>query len=159
MKIINAQLAKTYNSKNTKLKLLKTNAAIWFNKICKVKDLNPNYISIRINVKTTRDEKTAQKAVKYRIGQEIKFLYKKKQQLNRQLYQLQLEGAAQQNGMWQHALVQIDELLNRTVEGRYQTLNKKLDTFINKPRTPRAPAKQPQTQPRTQPRIINLTNT
>jgi len=48
-----------------------------------------------------------------------------KQQLKRQLYQLQLEGAAQQNGMWQHALVQIDELLNRTMEGRYQTLNKK----------------------------------
>jgi len=45
------------------------------------------------------------------------------------------------------------------MEGRYQTLNKKLDTLINKPRTPRAPAKQPQTQPRTQPRIINLTNT
>lgn len=45
------------------------------------------------------------------------------------------------------------------MEGRYQTLNKKLDTLINKPRTPRAPAKPPQTQPRTQPRIINLTNT
>ena len=61
--------------------------------------------------------------------------------------------------MWQHALLQSDELLNRTMEGRYQTLNKKLDTFINKPRTPRTPAKQPQTQPRTQPGIINLTNT
>ena len=79
MKIINAQPTKTYNNnKNTKLKLLKTNAAIRFNKMCKVKDLNPNYISIRINGKTTRDEKTTQKAVKYRIGQEIKFLYKKK---------------------------------------------------------------------------------
>jgi len=117
------QPAKTYNNyKITELKLLKTNAAIWFNKICKVKDLNPNYISIRI--KTTRDEKTTQKAVKYRIGQEIKFLYKKKQHLNRQLYQLQLEAAAQPNGMWQHAIVQTDELLNKTMEGRYQTLNK-----------------------------------
>ena len=35
-KVLNAQQAKLYNIfKNTKLKLLKTNAAIWFNKMCK----------------------------------------------------------------------------------------------------------------------------
>jgi len=33
-KIIEAQLAKIYNYKNTKLKLQKTNAAILLNKIC-----------------------------------------------------------------------------------------------------------------------------
>ena len=44
--IIDVQQTKIYNSyKNTKLKLLKTNAVIWFNKICKtniacVKHLN-----------------------------------------------------------------------------------------------------------------------
>jgi len=32
-KIIEAQQAKIYNYTNTRLKLLKTNAAIWFNKI------------------------------------------------------------------------------------------------------------------------------
>jgi len=36
MKIIDAQRAKLCNNyKNTKLKLLKTNAAIWFNKLCR----------------------------------------------------------------------------------------------------------------------------
>jgi hypothetical protein len=36
VKIIEAQQASLFNSyKNTKLKLPKTNAAIWFNKICK----------------------------------------------------------------------------------------------------------------------------
>ena len=36
MKMVNAQQAKLINNyKNTKLKLLKTNAAIWFNKMCK----------------------------------------------------------------------------------------------------------------------------
>jgi hypothetical protein len=36
IQIIDAQKAKLGNNyKNTKLKLLKTNAAIWFNKICK----------------------------------------------------------------------------------------------------------------------------
>ena len=72
MKIINAQRAKTHNNyKNTKLKLLKTNAAIWFNKMCKAKGLKPNYINIKINGRITRDLKTTQQAVKYRTDQEI----------------------------------------------------------------------------------------
>jgi len=38
MKFINAQQAKAYNIyKNNKLMLLKTIAAIWFNKMCKIK--------------------------------------------------------------------------------------------------------------------------
>jgi len=48
--IVNAQRAKLNNYyKNAKLKLLKTNAAMWFNKMCKIKQLKPNYISIKIN--------------------------------------------------------------------------------------------------------------
>ena len=40
IKIIEAQRAKIYNSyKNTRLKILKMNAAIWFNKICKTNSL------------------------------------------------------------------------------------------------------------------------
>jgi hypothetical protein len=50
IKIIDAQQAKLRNTyKNTKLKLLKTNAAIWFNKFCKIRQLKPNYINIKIN--------------------------------------------------------------------------------------------------------------
>ena len=103
MKIINAKQARNYNSyKNTKMKLLKTNAAIWFNKMCIAKNLKPNYIHIKINGKTARDNKTTQTAIRYRIQQEIKFLYKKKQYLNRQLYQQHLEGAAALDDMPQH---------------------------------------------------------
>jgi hypothetical protein len=44
IKIIEAQQAKFCNSyKNTKLKLPKTNAAVWFNKIFKTKQLTPKY--------------------------------------------------------------------------------------------------------------------
>jgi hypothetical protein len=40
IKIIDAQQAKLRNNyKNTKLNLLKTNAAIWFNKMCRIKQL------------------------------------------------------------------------------------------------------------------------
>ena len=50
IEIIEAQQAKICNSyKNTRLKLLKTNAGVWFNKICKTKQLTPKYFSIKIN--------------------------------------------------------------------------------------------------------------
>jgi hypothetical protein len=40
IKIIQAQQAKIYNIyRNTKLKLLKTNTAIWFNKMCRTKQI------------------------------------------------------------------------------------------------------------------------
>jgi hypothetical protein len=40
IKITDAHQAKLGNNyKNTKLKLLKTNVAIWFNKICRIKHL------------------------------------------------------------------------------------------------------------------------
>ena len=43
MKIADAKQAKRrYAYKNTTLKLLKTNTAIWFNKICMIKQLKTN---------------------------------------------------------------------------------------------------------------------
>jgi len=49
IKFVRAQQANLYNVyKNTKLKLLKTNAAIWFNKICRDNQLQPKYISTKI---------------------------------------------------------------------------------------------------------------
>jgi hypothetical protein len=43
IRIVNAQQAKISNIyKNTKLKLLKINAAIWFNKVCRIKQHNRN---------------------------------------------------------------------------------------------------------------------
>jgi len=46
--IVNAQQAKLNNSyKKTRLKLLKANAAIWFNKLSKAKQLKPKYIIVR----------------------------------------------------------------------------------------------------------------
>ena len=61
MKIINTQQAKISNIyKNTKLKLLKTNTAIWFNKMCKAKDLKPGYINVKINGNTQQDRTLVQ---------------------------------------------------------------------------------------------------
>ena len=48
IKIIEAQQAQKKNYKNTELKLLKTNTAILFNKICKTKQMTPKYFNVKI---------------------------------------------------------------------------------------------------------------
>jgi hypothetical protein len=61
-----------------------------FNKMCRIKQLKLNYINIKINweKKEPQEKKTTTKAIKYRINQEITFLYCKKQKLNQQLHHL-----------------------------------------------------------------------
>jgi hypothetical protein len=50
IKFVNAQQAKLINCyKNIKEKLHKTNASIWFKKICKIEKLTPKYIHIIVN--------------------------------------------------------------------------------------------------------------
>ena len=72
MKLISAQQAKISNIyKNTKLKLLKTNASIWFNKRCRVKGLKPNYFNIRMNGNTPQEKKTTRQAIRFRRLYEI----------------------------------------------------------------------------------------
>jgi len=44
--------------RNTKQKLLKVNATIWFNKMCKIKELKPNYIHFNTRGKTPQDRRT-----------------------------------------------------------------------------------------------------
>ena len=113
MKIIDAQQAKLCNDyKITKLKLLKTNAAVCFNKMCRIKHLNPNYINIKINGKKSQNKKTTNNAVKCRINKEIKFLYCKKQNLNQQLYLIHPKSAQYCNGIWQHIQNSINLKLN-----------------------------------------------
>jgi hypothetical protein len=131
VKIIAAQQARLcYSYKITKLKLLKTNATVWFNELCKIKHLKPNYINIKINGKNSQDKKTTTNAIKYRINQEIKFLYCKKQILNQQLCCIHLQCAQYCNGMWQHIKNSINSQLDDIMDTLYQKLNKKLDTLI-----------------------------
>jgi hypothetical protein len=76
IEIINAQQARLNNIyKNTKLKLLKTNAAIWFNKICRDRQLKLKYISFKINGRKQQDKRTTTNAIRFCISQEIKFFY------------------------------------------------------------------------------------
>jgi hypothetical protein len=75
----NAKQAKcTHRYKNIKTKLHNTTADIWFNKMCKVYNVTPKYINIKVNGKNKQNHNTLQAAIKYRITQELKFLYAKK---------------------------------------------------------------------------------
>ena len=162
MKFVSALQAKPLNIfKNTRLKLLKTNAAIWYNKMCKARHLQPGYISIHSAGKTSRDNRTIQQAVAFRINQEIKYLYQKKQRLNQQLYRAQLTGAATYKGMWQHALIGIEEEQSRIMELKYKNLQEKMDRLQNKNKNKNRQNYNKFSQNNNsfdpQPRIINLT--
>ena len=70
VKLVNAKQTKeTYRYRNTKEKLYKTNAAIWYNKICREKQQAPNYmyISIKINGKNSQCQKTVKAAFHYQL--------------------------------------------------------------------------------------------
>jgi hypothetical protein len=83
IKFINAKQTKeTYKYGNIKRKLYKANAAVWYNKICREKQLTPKYISITKNGTNRQCQKTVGTASHFHINQEIKFLYIKKQKLN-----------------------------------------------------------------------------
>jgi hypothetical protein len=59
-----------------------------------MKQITPRYISIKVNGNNPQSQKTKNTAIRYRINQELKFLYAKKQRLNEQLYSTHLECAA-----------------------------------------------------------------
>jgi hypothetical protein len=50
-KLFNAKQAKyVYHFMNIKEGLFKTNASVWYKKICRQQQLTPNYISIKVNI-------------------------------------------------------------------------------------------------------------
>ena len=121
IKIINAQQRKLCTIyKNTRLNLLKTNAAIRFNEMCRIRHIKPNYINIKISGRKPQDKRTTTNAVRYRLNQEIKFLYCKKQNFNERLYNIHLECAHHCNGMWQHIQNSNDSQVNGLTDNIYQ---------------------------------------
>ena len=129
LKFVNSQQAKPYNIyKNTKLKLLK-NSAIWFNKICREHQLQLRYINIKIKGRKQQDTKTAANAIRFRINQEIKFHYRRKQRFDQQLYQTHLKCAHHYYGTWQNIQTLIDRQLKQIMENQYQKLNESLSVI------------------------------
>jgi hypothetical protein len=132
LKSINAQQANTtYAYKNTKGKLHRYQATIWFNKMCQLNHLTPKCIKITINGYGRQCQNTTKAATTYRINQELKFLYKKKQTLNGRLCHLQLQCHNQWPSTRNYIQTNIDEKLQVTIDKLYQTLNKCICCFCH----------------------------
>jgi hypothetical protein len=123
----NKGILQLYIFKNTRRKLLTANAAIWFNKICRIRQLQPSYMNIKFNGQRRQDKRTAAQAIRYRINQEIKYLYCKKQKLNKQLYSEHLKCAQLYNGMWPSIQYSIEAKFNKELSELYDKLNRKLN--------------------------------
>jgi hypothetical protein len=152
------QERRIFQSKKVKIKLYKNNAAIWYNKICRIKQLTPNYINIRVNSNNTRSQKTKNTAIRYRINQEQKFLYIKKQQLNEQLYRIHLECAAHWPTTWNLIQATMDNNIHQEMETHYNRLNKKLNRPLQKQLKHSTPPQQNEDQQQFYTRVKNLTN-
>jgi hypothetical protein len=72
-KFINAkQATDVYEYSNTKRRLHRTVAAIWFNKTCREKEIEPNYILIKINGNNKQCHNTMKAAIRTRVNQKPK---------------------------------------------------------------------------------------
>jgi len=105
---------------------------IWFNKICKTKQLTPKYYSIKVNGNNRQSWNTRIAATRYGVNQEIKFLYCEKQKLNEPLYKIHLECKKYWNVTWQYIQTATNAQLDKMMGSVCQNLSKKkLDALQN----------------------------
>jgi len=72
IKICNAEQAKhLYRYKNIKTKLYECNAAIWYNKTCRIKHVTPRYINMKVSGDNKRAQNTKNATV-YQVGNKEK---------------------------------------------------------------------------------------
>jgi hypothetical protein len=66
-------------------------ANIYFNKQCLANDVTPKYANLKFTNTSPAAQTTTKKAQTIRVKNEIKFLFKKKEKLNRELYTTHLK--------------------------------------------------------------------
>jgi hypothetical protein len=112
-----------------KRKVINCNANINFNKQCLARNLIPKYARIKISGHSLPATHTKNKAEEIRVKNEIKFLYLKKQQLNRELYTLQLLNAHTWDKSWELIHNEINIKLNKEMANKYKNMNNKIKTL------------------------------
>ena len=99
-KWIAGQASSINQYKNTRPKLLKYYANVFFNKKCLATKIIPNYAKIKVQNTSPAAKLTSKKAQTTRMKDEIKLLFKKKDKLNRELYEHHLKAAKEWGTMW-----------------------------------------------------------
>jgi hypothetical protein len=107
--------------------ILKLNADIFFNKPCLTKKIVPNYANIKVPATSTAAHKTQSKAQITRIKEEIKFLYKKKDKINKDLYKAHLKVAQEWGNLWHPILQMVQESVNNVMNKKHKNLHQKLN--------------------------------
>jgi hypothetical protein len=113
--------------RNSKDKLLRTNTTIWFNKVCKTKHLAPKYAYIRIKGNNPWNMATKKAAICYRNDKGLKFLYKKKQELNDFPHETHFKNASHWQHAWHFIQITTHRKLNNKMNSMYENLSKKLN--------------------------------
>lgn len=151
-KILASQAETINRYKNTRSKLLKCGANIYFNKKCLINDVTPKYARIKFTNNSPASLRTTIRAQTLRVKNEIKLLYKKKEKLNQDLYTLHLKAALEWGSLWPIIQDNIIGNLNNEMKKKYQTLDKKLNTLVN------TKAQNQHHNIQFYPRVVNKTN-
>lgn len=155
IKFYTASQAKQFHGfLNTKIKLHKVIANLWYNKQCLVNKVIPKYAILKYKSNSQAANKTKRQFQYQRIKNEIKFLHKKKEYLNRVLYDLHLQSAIVFGKFWETVYDICNERINKMMENKYETLNKKLVNLIGSSAL-HTPNNEP--IPKTNNKIVNLT--
>ena len=126
IKFLASQAKSIHLYKGLRSKILKCNANIYFNKQCLAKNLTPKYATIKVPKTSKAAQSTQSKVTRIRIKDEIKFLYKKKDQLNKQLYQAHLAIAQEWGSTWHIIREYLHENINTDMDKKYRTIEQKL---------------------------------
>jgi hypothetical protein len=118
--------------KNTRSKIQKCCANIYFNKQCLTKQITPAYINIKISNTSPVASIITKKERTIRIKDEIKFLYRKKELLNQELYNTHLRAAQEWGSAWHIIQDSILESINIIMEKKYKSLDDKLNKLALK---------------------------
>jgi hypothetical protein len=126
LKIVTASQGNIHTFENVKRKILFCNSDIQFNKTCLRKKITPTFAIIKLPGESPAIKLTKKKAQTIRIKEEIRHLYKKKQQLNTQLYKLHLQLANEWGNMWTYIQNTIDTKLSQLTFERHRKHNEKI---------------------------------
>jgi hypothetical protein len=106
----------------------------------------------KIKCDNTQYITTQRKAQLQRIKDEIRYLYKKKQHLNTELYHAHLKTAQEWNGTMHLISNHIHTIANRQATTKYKTIHKKLDALTTQQTNSLT------TNVKFYPRVVNNTN-
>ena len=114
-KFIASQAKSIYHYKSLRSEILKCNVNMFFNKQCLTKSIIPKYASIKVPNTSKAAHNTQKKFSTIRIKDEIKFLYMKKEKLNKELYQVHLKVAQEWGNTWHIIRNGIYENINKNI--------------------------------------------